>query len=411
MLSSLNQLSNTELERYCRQAILPEILSKNQIKIINSKVIVIGAGGLGCTCLMYLAGSGVGCIGIVDGDNVEVSNLHRQVIHMTSNIGKNKASSAEEYINKFNPLVKTKVYQSFLSNKNAYEIVSNYDLIIDCTDNPGSRYLINDIAVLLNIPLVSGSAIRYQGQLTVYISNDTSNKVRSEEENIGCYRCLFPIPSPSNTVGACNEEGVFSPVPGTIGILQATEALKLIIGMKDSILSNRLLTYDAIEMKFRVYKLKGRRHECEVCGEKKVTKEYIEGFNYKDFTSQEACQSKKRVDLPIENQVNWKEILLNKEKLNETDNIFIDVRSKEQFDLYKLNEERIFLVNLPMEMLLIEDSSLIYDKYHDKTVYIYCRSGNKSTIAVDYLLNTCLLKRVYNLNGGYIEYMKMINEK
>ena len=263
----LEDLSKDMVERYCRQMILPEILTKYQLDIINSRVLVIGAGGLGSSCLMYLAGSGIGTIGIVDGDFVETSNLHRQIIHKNDNKGKNKALSASEFIKSYNPLVSVNVYEEHLSNKNAFDIVSTYDIIIDCTDNPASRYLINDIAVLFNIPLVSGSAIRYQGQLTVYVNNTTNKK---EINDIGCYRCLFPIPSPTLTVGSCNEEGVFSPVPGTIGILEATEALKILINQKEGLLTNKMLTYDCLEMKFKVFKIKGKKENCKICSKDSI---------------------------------------------------------------------------------------------------------------------------------------------
>ena len=259
-------LKKVEVERYCRQVILPEIGPQGQNLISKAKVLVVGAGGLGAPCLMYLAGAGVGEIGIIDGDCVDTSNLHRQIIHTTINKGINKAKSAAQYIQSLNPNLKVNTYEEHLTNKNALQILINYDLLIDCCDNPATRYLTNDICVILNKPLVSGSAVKWEGQLTIYIKDS----LNQNNNSLPCYRCLFPIPPPSAAVCNCADAGVFGPVPGVIGTMQANEAIKLIIGAKDKILSRRMLAYDAYEMTFKIFKLRMKKSDCIACGDVEI---------------------------------------------------------------------------------------------------------------------------------------------
>lgn len=405
----LEELPKEVVERYCRQMTLSEISSNNQMKLLNSKVLIIGAGGLGSPCLMYLAGSGVGTIGIVDGDVVESSNLHRQVIHSTKNIGINKALSAQMFINNYNPLIKVITHQERFNNKNAYNITKEYDMLIDCSDNPATRYLVNDIAVLLNIPLVSGSAIRFQGQLTVLVTNEINNKINNNNlnNNIGCYRCLFPTPSPALTVGACSEEGVFGPVPGVIGVLQATEALKLIIQLKEGLLCNKMLIYDAVDMKFKVFKIKGKKLNCVICGDKKITsKEWITNFNYEEFCIPSSCKLPKRVILPEKHNIKWNEI----NDINNNNKIFIDVRPEDQFNFVNTNRKdlltRINCINIPLDKLNNHIKNNTLPK--DKEVYCMCRAGNKSTYAVDLLIKNGYTK-VYNIEDGILGYNKLID--
>ena len=199
-------LSKEEIERYCRQMLLSEIGSEGQLKLKESKVLVIGAGGLGAPCLLYLSGAGIGKIGIIDGDVVDTSNLHRQVIHNTPNKGLSKSKSAAQAVQLLNPFISITTYEEHLTRNNCLEVCSKYDLLIDCSDNPATRYLASDVAVILNIPLVSGSAVKWEGQLTVYV-NDSTNK--NEKTDIPCYRCMFPTATPASAVCNCSDAGVF----------------------------------------------------------------------------------------------------------------------------------------------------------------------------------------------------------
>jgi adenylyltransferase/sulfurtransferase len=397
------ELSKESVERYCRQIILPEIGKEGQLRIQNSKILVIGSGGLGSPCLMYLAGSGVGSIGIVDGDKVDVSNLHRQIIHYTANKGINKAQSAKMLIHSFNPDVKVNIYVEHLSRKNAVSICQEYDLLVDCTDNPGARYLINDCAVVLNIPLVSGSAIKWDGQLTVYHKSTIDNN--SVDDKLPCYRCLFPIPTPSSAVCNCSDAGVFGPTPGVIGTLQANEAVKLIIGHKDKILSKRMLIYDGLNMTFKVIKLRNNKDDCIVCGKiPKITKDNIKDFDYEEFVNPKECRIEKRVELPSTNDITWKQL---KSDFSSHNTIYLDVRSKEQYDMINLPG----YINIPLEDFIknvnkYEEENMLNK---DKNIVIMCRAGNFSTHAVKHLLNLGYNK-VYNVMDGLHSYIREVDD-
>jgi len=245
-LSQENPLSIPLIERYSRQMLLSEISLEGQKKLQNAKILVVGAGGIGTPALYYLAGMGIGTIGIIDGDVVEESNLHRQILHKTNRLGMNKALSAFKTLYKFNPNPNYKVYKSRLSLENFNEIVKNYDIILDASDNAMTRYLLNDICILFKKILISGSALGWEGQLTVF----------GFKSNAPCYRCLFPI-CPRNMM-SCGEAGVVGMVPGLIGILEAIEALKIIVGV-EGVLSQEMLIYDGIRTVFKKVKLRGRQ--------------------------------------------------------------------------------------------------------------------------------------------------------
>lgn len=401
-----NQLDKEIVERYCRQIILPEISAEGQKRINNAKVIVIGAGGLGSPCLMYLAGAGVGTIGIVDGDCVDTSNLHRQIIHATSCKGVNKAKSAELLVKAFNPLVNTIVYNTHLTSKNAIEICKNYDLIIDCCDNPATRYLTSDVAVFLNIPLVSGSAVKWEGQLTIYVRDSINNDKdfdNNNSNNIPCYRCLFPKPTPAGAVCNCSDSGVFGPVPGVIGTMQANEAIKLIIGASDKILAKKMLMYDAYEMTFKVFKLRPKKVDCESC----VNRNNIDitNYDYEEFVNPQEFRIPKRLELAKENEITWTEF---KEKISTDNNNIklIDVRSNEQFGMFKLKE--FDFENIPLQELILNFNENITNK--ENQIFIMCRAGNQSTHAVKMFLDKGF-KNVFNLKEGLHGYRNELNEK
>ncbi|MGE3909229.1 MAG: molybdopterin-synthase adenylyltransferase MoeB [Chloroflexota bacterium] len=239
--------------RYSRHIILPEIGGVGQRKLLNAKVILIGAGGLGSPTALYLAAAGVGTLGIVDFDTVDLSNLHRQVIHGHANIGKPKVESAKEQLHNVNPDSKVVAHTEALTSENAMEILGQYDIIVNGCDNFATRYLVNDAAYLLKKPLVDGSIFRFEGQSTVFMPGK------------GCYRCLFPSPPPPGAVPSCAEAGVLGALPGMIGIIQATETVKLILELGEPLV-NRLLLYDALAMEFREVKIR-RDPECPLCGD------------------------------------------------------------------------------------------------------------------------------------------------
>ena len=248
------QLTQDDYERYSRHLILPEVGVEGQKRLKAASVLCIGTGGLGSPLLLYLAAAGVGRIGIVDFDVVDTSNLQRQVIHSTSSVGKPKIESAKARILEINPYCQIDLYNTHLSSANALEIMAPYDIVVDGTDNFPTRYLVNDACVHLNIPNVTGSVFRFEGQVTV---------IKPKEGP--CYRCLYPEPPPAEFAPSCQEAGVLGVVPGTVGLLQATEVVKLILGIGKPLIG-RLLMYDALGVKFRELKIR-RDHDCKMCGD------------------------------------------------------------------------------------------------------------------------------------------------
>jgi len=248
--------------RYSRHIILPEIGGVGQRKLLNAKVLLIGAGGLGSPTALYLAAAGVGTMGIVDFDTVDLSNLHRQILHGHANIGKPKVESARDRLADVNPDTNVVAHTEALTSDNAVEIISQYDIVVNGCDNFATRYLVNDACYLLKKPLVDGSIFRFEGQSTVFMPDK------------GCYRCLFPAPPPPGAVPSCAEAGVLGALPGMIGIIQATETVKLILGLGEPLV-NRLLLYDALAMEFREVKIR-RDPECPLCGDNPTIKELID---------------------------------------------------------------------------------------------------------------------------------------
>ena len=260
-------LTDLQRERYSRHLLLPEVGEVGQAKLLAGKVLLLGAGGLGSPAALYLAAAGVGTLGIVDLDVVDTSNLQRQIIHNTSRVGTSKVKSAAKTINELNPDVKVVEHEERVTSANVDRIFKDYDVIVDGCDNFPTRYLVNDASVFLNKPVVHGSIFRFDGQVTTFIPHKGP-----------CYRCLYPEPPPPHLAPSCQEAGVLGILPGVIGVLQATEAVKLLLGKGES-LNGRLLTYDSLKMKFRELKLR-RDPTCPVCGDNPTIKSYIdyEGF-------------------------------------------------------------------------------------------------------------------------------------
>ena len=261
-----------QLDRYARHIILPHVGAKGQLKLLDSSVLVIGAGGLGSPILLYLAAAGVGRLGIVDFDGVDLSNLQRQVIHSLDTLGENKAVSAKARIQALNPDVDVQLYREALSGDNARAIIQPFDLIIDGSDNFPTRYLVNDAAVLEHKPLIYGAMAQFEGQVSLFHSETASAQLGP------CYRCLYPKPPPPGSVPSCAEAGVFGALPGVIGSLMAVESIKHIVGMGES-LAGRLLHYDALYAEFREVQLQ-RNPNCPVCGDTPSIHELID---YQDF--------------------------------------------------------------------------------------------------------------------------------
>ena len=256
--------TNEQLERYSRHIILKEIGVKGQKKLLNAKVLIIGAGGLGAPAAMYLAAAGVGTIGIVDADEVDLSNLQRQIIHATEDVGKPKVQSAKETMNKMNPDVTVNTYHEFVSSENILDLIKDYDFILDGTDNFPAKFLINDACVMAKKPFSHAGIIRFKGQLMTYVPGEGP-----------CYRCVFKTPPPKDAVPTCKQAGVIGAMGGVIGSLQAMEAVKYILGVGD-LLTGYLLTFDAITMEFRKIRLPSNTKNCAVCGENPTITELID---------------------------------------------------------------------------------------------------------------------------------------
>jgi adenylyltransferase/sulfurtransferase len=262
----VNQLTDEQIERYSRHILLSEVGGKGQRKLLESSVLVIGAGGLGSPAAIYLAAAGVGRLGVADFDTVDVTNLNRQVLHHTRDVGRPKVVSAAETISDINPDIQVVQHPTRLTSENIQEIISGYDVVVDGSDNFPTRYLVNDACVLGGKPNVHGSILRFDGMASVFLPGE------------GCYRCLFPTPPPPGTVPSCQEAGVFGVLPGVIGLIQATEAIKLVLNIGNALIG-RLLLFDALDMGFREVKFQ-RNPGCPVCGDNPTVTELID---YEEF--------------------------------------------------------------------------------------------------------------------------------
>jgi adenylyltransferase/sulfurtransferase len=363
-------LTNDEIARFSRHLILPEVGMQGQAKLKNAKVAMIGTGGLGAPLGLYLAAAGVGRIGLVDFDVVDVSNLQRQVIHGTRDIGRKKIDSAADRMQDINPNVRIDKFDTGLTSSNALEILRDYDIVVDGTDNFPTRYLVNDACVLLKKPNVYGSIFRFEGQATVFAYEDGP-----------CYRCLYPEPPPPGLVPSCAEGGVLGILPGVIGVIQATEAVKLILGAGD-ILKGRLLLYDALAMKFRELKLR-RDKNCPVCGDHPTVTKLIDYQQFCGITpmSTEPAASGVAIDA-----------LELKQKIDRGDKfVLLDVREPHEYQIARIPGSILIpLGDLPNRLNEL-------DKEAD--IVAQCKSGGRSQKAVD-LLKQNGFQHVRNMTGG-----------
>ncbi|KAM7502619.1 hypothetical protein LguiB_001523 [Lonicera macranthoides] len=376
-------LSPDMIYRYSRHLLLPSFGVQGQTNLVKSSVLVVGAGGLGSPALLYLAACGVGRIGIVDHDVVELNNLHRQVIHTEAYIGRSKVESAAAACRLINSTIQIVEYKEALRTSNALEIMNKYDVVIDATDNVPSRYMINDCCVVLGKPLVSGAALGLEGQLTVYNYNGGP-----------CYRCLFPTPPPTTACQRCSDSGVLGVVPGIIGCLQALEAIKIASCVGES-LSGRMLLFDALSARIRVVKIRGRSLQCEACGEKgSFTQREFRDFDYEKFTQSPLSTGPLKLNLiGKDKRISSKEY---KERVVEKGeaHVLVDVRPAHHYKIVSLPNS----LNIPLSTLRdrLPEISLALNKEEESGsdsdrrnggagLYVVCRRGNDSQRAVEEL--------------------------
>ncbi len=373
-------LSNEEILRYSRHLIMPEVGMAGQLKIKAAKVLCVGTGGLGSPLTMYLAAAGVGTLGIVDFDVVDYTNLQRQIVHSTADVGRKKLDSAADKLKAINPFVNIVKHDTLLNSSNALEIFKDYDIIADGTDNFPTRYLVNDACVLTGKPNVYASIFRFEGQASVFATKDGP-----------CYRCLYPEPPPPGLVPSCAEGGVLGILPGLLGVIQATETIKLILKSGDPLIG-RLLLVDALAMKFRELKLR-KNPECPACGTHPTIKELIDYNEFCGIRGEEVTVEPTSGDIQVEEL---------KKRLDRGDDLFIlDVREPHEYQICNINGHLIPLGDLPKRVSELDSS---------KEIIAHCRSGVRSAKAVDFLKQAGF-KKVHNLAGGILAWADRVDPK
>ncbi len=369
-------LTATQMDRYSRQIILEEMGIEGQARLLRSKVLIVGAGGLGSPTALYLAAAGVGTIGIVDGDQVDLTNLHRQILHATPALGRPKTESARETLQALNPDVTVVPYQTLLTSANALDVIALYDLVINGSDNFPTRYLVNDACVLLGKPLVDASILKWEGQATTFLPGR------------GCYRCLFPTPPPPGAVPSCAEGGILGALCGFIGSRQALEALKILLGVGET-LANRLLIFDALEGETRVVRW-NRNPACPVCGDQPTIRALIDyeqfcGMPAHDRPASPAAQAAVPQVAPAEAKV-----MLDRGNIQ-----LVDVREPWEHEEAHIGGCRLIpLGELPQRYGEIDPST---------PVIVYCKSGGRSGKAVAFLTERGYGKAL-NLAGGILAW-------
>src|SRR5579872_1985148 len=374
-------LSKEEILRYSRHLIMPEVGMDGQLKLKNAKVALIGTGGLGAPLGMYLAAAGVGRIGLVDFDVVDFTNLQRQVIHGTKDVGRKKLDSAAETMQDINPYVEIDRHETALTSENALQILKDYDLVVDGTDNFPTRYLVNDACVLLKKPNVYGSIFRFEGQATVFAY-----------EGGPCYRCLYPEPPPPGLVPSCAEGGVLGILPGTIGLIQATETVKLILGSGEPLVG-RLLLYDALGMRFRELKLR-KNPECPICGDHRTITKLID---YNQFCGVPAHAPEPAPGLAA-GEIDVTEV---KAKIDRGDPfVLLDVREPHEYQIARIPFSRLIpLGDLPKRVSELHSAD---------EIVAHCKSGMRSAKAVEFLKQAGF-KKVKNMKGGILAWSDKVD--
>ena len=378
------ELSVPEVMRYSRHIIIPEVAMDGQRRLKNAKVLAIGAGGLGSPVLAYLAAAGVGTLGIVEFDVVDESNLQRQIIHGQSDIGHSKAGSARSSINEINPHVNVVLHEQRLDSTNVLEIFEPYDLIIDGTDNFATRYLVNDAAVLLGKPYIWGSIFRFDGQISVFWADHGP-----------CYRCLYPEPPPPGMVPSCAEGGVLGVMAGTIGTLQANEAIKLITGIGEPLVGS-LMVYDALDSTFRKVKVR-KDPNCAICGEQPTVTELIDYDAFCGAVSAEAAEAVKDSTISVRDL----KAKLDRRERGEEDFILIDVREPAEFDI----------VSIPGAVLIPKNEFLMGNALselpQDRPIVLHCKVGGRSAEVLA-VVKAAGFSDAVHVGGGVVAWVNQI---
>jgi len=371
-------LTDEEISRYSRHLILPEVGVEGQLKLKKARVLLIGTGGLGAPLGMYLAAAGVGTLGLVDFDNVDASNLQRQIIHGTRDVGRPKIASARDRLLDINPNVNIETYETRLTSQNALDIIKKYDIVVDGTDNFPTRYLVNDACVLLGKPNVYGSIFRFEGQASVFWA-----------EKGACYRCLYPEPPPPGLVPSCAEGGVLGVLPGIIGSIQANETIKLILGGGEPLI-NRLLLFDAWKMRFRELKLH-KNPQCPICGENKTIHQLID---YEVFCGLGPSSSEVEIE-----EITATEL---KRQIDLGKNIqIIDVRDSNEYAIARIPNSKL----IPLSQI-VERSKEIDPKL---TAVLHCKGGLRSAKAINALKESGFTGTLINLKGGILAWSNEVD--
>src|SRR6476620_3706237 len=381
LVEPAESLSKAEVERYSRHLIIPDVGMTGQKRMKNAKVLVVGAGGLGSPALLYLAAAGVGTLGILDFDTVDESNLQRQIIHGQSDIGKSKALSAKESLAETNPLVNVILHDVRLDNDNVMELFSQYDLILDGTDNFATRYLVNDAAVLLGKPYVWGSIYRFDGQVSLFWA-----------EHGPCYRCLYPEPPPPGMVPSCAEGGVLGVLCASIGSIQVNEAIKLVTGIGEPLVGS-LMVYDALEMEYRKITVR-KDPNCAVCGDHPTVTELIDYEEFCGVVSEEAQQA------AVGSTITASEL---KDLIDADKPIFlVDVREPAEWEIVRIPGATL----VPKDEILRGDALAMLPQ--DKQIVMYCKTGVRSaeTLAA---VKSAGFRDAVHVQGGVIAWVNQID--
>ena len=381
--AALPELTTDDLSRYSRHLILPEVGMEGQRRIKAARVLCVGTGGLGSPLAFYLAAAGVGTLGLVDFDVVDASNLQRQIIHSTKDIGRKKLDSAEEKLVALNPAIKVVKHETMLTSANALEILKDYDIVADGTDNFPTRYLVNDACVLLGKPNVYGSIFRFEGQASVFAT-----------EAGPCYRCLYPEPPPPGLVPSCAEGGVLGILPGLVGVIQATEVIKLILGKGESLVG-RLLLVDALNMRFRELKLR-KNPECPVCGPNPTVTALIDYDHFCGIVPETPQEKNLKNGIP---QLTVKEL---KARRDAGEDVFLlDVREPYEYQIAQIGGKLIPQNDVPNRLAEIP---------RDREIVVQCRSGARSQRIAEFLKQSGYTQ-VVNLAGGILAWSDEIDPK